>query len=168
MCIRDRLRSLFPAGASPNLDRYLGIVGALRGTTSFVNVPLGGGRPDIPFGTATRLSSQPVNTYDYLTRFDWTSSAKNSASFRYLATKQVFSNQFPDPSTGVTGSQFPGFEIDVPSLAQNFYVSDTYVFSPRTLNEFRFGYGRFNILFGPRDQDLINSGAQFLFSGSTI
>ena len=164
----NQLQTLFPAGASPNLDHYRGIVGDLRGTTGFVNVPLGGGRPDIQFGTATRLSAQPVNTYDYLTRVDWTSSAKNSTSFRYLATKQLFSNQFPDPSTGVTGSQFPGFEIDVPSLTQNFYLSDTYVFSPRTLNEARFGYGRFNILFGPRDASLAKSGPQFIFSGTTI
>jgi carboxypeptidase family protein/TonB-dependent receptor-like protein len=164
----DQLRALFPAGTSANLDRYLAIVGDLRGTTSFVNVPLGGGRPDIQFGTATRTSAQPVNTYDYLTRIDWTSSSKNSASFRYLANKQLFSNQFPDPSTGITGSQFPGFEIDVPSLTQNFYASDTYVFSPRTLNEARFGYGRFNLFFGPRDTSLVNSGPQFLFNGTTI
>lgn len=163
-----QLRALFPVGESANLDRYLGIVGALRGATNFIDVPLGGGRPDIQFGTATNLSAQPVNTYDYLTRIDWTTSSKNSASFRYLATKQLFSNQFPDPSTGVTGSQFPGFEIDVPSLTQNFYMSDTYVFSPRTLNEARFGYGRFNLFFGPRDTALANSGPQFLFNGTTI
>ena len=164
----NQLRSLFPAGASPNLDRYLGIVGNLQGTTNFINVPLGGGRPDIQFGTATNFSAQPVNTYDYLARIDWSSSAKNSASFRYLATSQLFSNQFPDPSTGIAGSQFPGFEIDVPSLTQNFYMSDTYVFTPRTLNEARFGYGRFNLQFGPRDAALTTSGPQFLFSGTTI
>jgi hypothetical protein len=163
-----QLRSLFPAGASANLDRYLSIVGNLRGTTNLINVPLGGGRPDIQFGTATNTSSQPVNTYDYLARVDWSSSAKNSASFRYLATSQLFNNQFPDPSTGITGSQFPGFEIDVPSLTQNFFISDTYVFSPRTVNEARFGYGRFNLFFGPRDPALINSGPQFVFSGTTI
>ena len=115
-----QLRALFPAGASSNLDRYLAIVGDLRGATNLVNVPLGGGRPDIQFGTATRTSAQPVNTYDYLTRIDWTTSSKNSASFRYLANDQIFSNQFPDPSTGITGSQFAGFEIDVPSLTQKF------------------------------------------------
>ena len=164
----NQLRSLFPAGTSPNLDRYLGIVGNLQGTTNFINVPLGGGRPDIQFGTATNFSAQPVNTYDYLARIDWSSSAKNSASFRYLATSQLFSNQFPDPSTGIAGSQFPGFEIDVPSLTQNFYMSDTYVFTPRTLNEARFGYGRFNLQFGPRDAALTTSGPQFLFSGTTI
>ncbi|HKE57371.1 MAG TPA: carboxypeptidase regulatory-like domain-containing protein, partial [Pyrinomonadaceae bacterium] len=164
----NQLRALFPAGTSANLDRYLGIVGNLRGQTSLINVPLGGGRPDIQFGTATNFSAQPVNTYDYLTRIDWNSSSKNSASFRYLATNQLFSNQFPDPSTGIAGSQFPGFEIDVPSLTQNFYASDTYVFSPRTLNEARFGYGRFNLFFGPRDTDLVSSGPQFLFNGTTI
>ena len=164
----NQLRSLFPAGASANLDRYLGIVGNLQGTTNLINVPLGGGRPDIQFGTATNFSAQPVNTYDYLARIDWSSSAKNSASFRYLATSQLFSNQFPDPSTGIAGSQFPGFEIDVPSLTQNFYMSDTYVFTPRTLNEARFGYGRFNLQFGPRDAALATSGPQFLFSGTTI
>jgi hypothetical protein len=164
----NQLRALFPVGASPNLDRYLAIVGDLRGTTSFVDVPLGANRGEIEFGTATRTSAQPVNTYDYLARIDWASSSKNSASFRYLANKQLFSNQFPDPSTGVTGSQFPGFEIDVPSLTQNFYMSDTYVFSPRTLNEARFGYGRFNLFFGPRDTSLVDSGPQFIFSGLPI
>jgi carboxypeptidase family protein len=164
----NQLRALFPAGASTNLDQYLAIVGDLRGQTNLINVPLGGGRPDIEFGTATRFSAQPVNTYDYLARVDWTSSDKNSVSFRYLANKQLFTNQFPDPSTGVTGSQFPGFEIDVPSLTQNMYISDTYVFSPRTVNEARFGYGRFNLFFGPRNADLATGGPQFAFSGTTI
>lgn len=164
----SQLRALFPVGASPNLDRYLATVGELRGTTNLINVPIGGGRPDIEFGTATRTSAQPIDTYDYLARVDWTSSDKNSVSVRYLANKQLFTNQFPDPSTGVAGSQFPGFEIDVPSLTQNIFLSDTYVFSPRTVNEARFGYGRFNLFFGPRDTDLVTSGPQFLFAGTTI
>jgi hypothetical protein len=164
----NQLRALFPVGASPNLDQYLAIVGDLRGATNLINVPIGGGRPDIEFGTATRFSSQPINTYDYLARVDWSASDKNSLSFRYLANKQLFTNQFPDPSTGVTGSQFPGFEIDVPSLTQNMFISDTYVISPRTVNEARFGYGRFNLFFGPRDIELATGGPQFVFSGTTI
>jgi hypothetical protein len=164
----NQLRALFPAGASPNIDQYLSIVGDLRGQTNLLNVPLGGGRPDIEFGTATRFSAQPIDTYDYLARVDWSSSDKNSVSVRYLANKQLFTNQFPDPSTGVAGSQFPGFEIDVPSLTQNVFISDTYVFSPRTVNEARFGYGRFNLFFGPRDTDLTTGGPQFLFAGTTI
>ncbi|HEU4710351.1 MAG TPA: carboxypeptidase regulatory-like domain-containing protein [Pyrinomonadaceae bacterium] len=164
----NQLRSLFPVGASPNLDRYLGIVGDLRGQTNIINVPIGGGRDPIEFGTATRFSAQPVNTYDYLARVDWSITDKNSFSVRYLANSQLFSNQFPDPSTGIAGSQFAGFEIDVPSLTQNIFLSDTHVFSPRTVNEARFGYGRFNLFFGPRDADLVSSGPQFIFSGTTI
>ena len=164
----NQLRALFPVGASPNLDRYLETIADLRGTTNLINVPLGGARPDIEFGTATRASAQPIDTWDYLARVDWTSSDKNSVSVRYLANKQLFTNQFPDPSTGVTGSQFPGFEIDVPSLTQNVFISDTYVFSPRTVNEARFGYGRFNLFFGPRDTELTTGGPQFVFTGSTI
>jgi len=164
----NQLRALFPVGASPNLDQYLAIVGDLRGETNLIQVPLGGGRDPIEFGTATRFSAQPVNTYDYLARVDWSITDKNSFSVRYLANKQLFSNQFPDPSTGIAGSQFAGFEIDVPSLTQNIFLSDTHVFSPRTVNEARFGYGRFNLFFGPRDADLVSSGPQFLFSGTTI
>lgn len=164
----NQLRSLFPVGASPNLDTYLGIVGDLRGQTNLINVGLGGGRDPIEFGTATRFSAQPVNTYDYLARVDWSITDKNSFSVRYLANSQLFSNQFPDPSTGIAGSQFAGFEIDVPSLTQNIFLSDTHVFSPRTVNEARFGYGRFNLFFGPRDTDLVSSGPQFIFSGTTI
>ncbi len=164
----NQLRALFPAGASPNLDRYLAIVGDLRGTTNLIHVPLGGGRDPIEFGTATRFSAQPVNTYDYLARVDWSSSERTVSRSAISRTSQLFSNQFPDPSTGIAGSQFPGFEIDVPSLTQNIFLSDTYVFSPRTVNEARFGYGRFNLFFGPRDTELVTSGPQFLFAGTTI
>jgi outer membrane receptor protein involved in Fe transport len=156
------LRQLFPVGASPNLDRYLSIVGNLRGTTAIRNVPLGGGRPDIPFGVATRTSSQPVNDYQYLARVDWTPTAKDSFAVRYLADDQIFTNQFP--STGTL--QFEGFEVDVPSLIQNAYINYTRTLSPNTTNEFRFGYGRFNVFFGFRDQSLVTSGPQFLFGGS--
>ena len=40
--------------------------------------------------------------------------------------------------------------------------------SPRTVNEARFCWRRFNLFFGPRDADLETSGPQFLFSGTTI
>src|SRR4029079_2032781 len=53
------LRSLFPAGMNPNLDRYLNIVGNLRGQREISSVTLGGGRPDIDFGETTISSAQP-------------------------------------------------------------------------------------------------------------
>jgi hypothetical protein len=154
------LRSLFPEGASANLDRYLGVVGGLRGTTNVVNVALGGGRPDIPFGTVTTFVPAPVNTYDLLGRVDWTPNENNNFAARYLFQKQQFTNQFPVP--------FEGFAVDVPSRTQNFYLSHTRILSTRMTNEFRFSYGRFNVLFGARDPQSVNFGPEFLFSGIPV
>ena len=157
-----QLRALFPAGASANLDRYLSTIADLRGTTGVFTVPLGGGRGDIPFGTATRTSAQPVDDTQYLFRVDWTPTSKDNIGVRYLADKQTFSNQFPQFST----LQFPGTEVDVPSLIQNAYINWTRTFTPATTNEFRFGYGRFNVLFNYRDPALLDAPAQFLFGGT--
>src|SRR6266567_2460964 len=60
------LRSLFRAGANPNLDRYLSIVGNLRGEREISSVALGSGRPNIDFGETTVSSTQPVNDNQYL------------------------------------------------------------------------------------------------------
>src|SRR5690242_5602537 len=90
-----QLRALFPVGASPTLDRYLETIGDLRGTTGVFDVALGGGRGSIPFGTATRTSSQPVDDTQYLFRVDWTPNANNNVAVRYLADDQNFSNQTP-------------------------------------------------------------------------
>ena len=157
-----QLRALFPAGASPNLDRYLETIGDLRGTTGVFTVPLGGGRGSIPFGTATRTSSQPVDDTQYLFRVDWTPNQTDNVSVRYLADDQIFSNQVPTFST----LQFPGTEVDVPSFIQNAYLNWTHIFSPNTTNEARFGYGRFNVLFNYRNADLLDAPPQFLFGGT--
>jgi hypothetical protein len=153
------LRSLFPQGSSANLDQYLSIVGDLRGTTNTILVPLGGNRPDIPFGTATSSAAQPVNDWQWLTRIDWARKTNDLYAFRYLFDQQTFSNQFP--------TAFAGFDIDVPSRIQNFYFSNTHVFSPKLTNEFRFSYGRFRVNFGPaNDEALVEP--QFRFGGTTI
>jgi hypothetical protein len=157
-----QLRALFPVGASPNLDRYLSTIGDLRGTTGVFGVPLGGGRGSIPFGTATRTSSQPVDDTQYLFRVDWVPTSKDSVGVRYLADDQIFTNQVPQFSTLL----FPGTEVDVPSLIQNAYINWTRNISPNTTNEFRFGYGRFNVLFNYRNPDLLTAPPQFLFGGS--
>jgi len=157
-----QLRALFPAGASANLDRYLAAIGDLRGTTGVFTVPLGGNRPAIPFGTATRTSSQPVDDTQYLFRVDWTPNTKDNISVRYLADDQLFSNQVPQFTT----LQFPGTEVDAPSLIQNAYINWTRTFTPNTTNEFRFGYGRFNLLFVYRNPDLLTAPPQILFGGS--
>lgn len=156
-----QLRALFPAGTSANLDRYLATIGDLRGTTGIFSVPLSDDVL-IPFGTATRTSSQPVDDTQYLFRVDWTPNTKDALSFRYLADDQLFSNQVPQFSTLL----FPGTEVDVPSLIQNAYINWTRTFTANTTNEFRFGYGRFNVLFNYRNPDLLTAPPQFLFGGS--
>ena len=154
------LRSLFPQGRSANLDRYLSIVGDLRGTTNVIQIPLGGGRQAIPFGTATLTGiSQSFNDYQFLTRADWAVGAKDSLSFRYLFDDQIFNNQIP--------SAFQGFGIDVPSRIQNFYANHTRTLSPRLLNEFRFSYGRFNAAFNPQDPATLN-GPLFALGATNI
>ena len=160
------LRSLFPAGTNANLDRYLNIVGNLRGQRELSTVALGGNRPDIDFGEATLSSSQPVTDDQFLARVDWTPTQKDSLSFRYVYDKQAFNNQFPTVASG--GSPFPGFEVDVPSLVQNFYFNYTRNISTRLVNEARFGYGRFDVTFGARDPDIEASGPVFNFSGAGL
>src|SRR4030095_3353738 len=133
-----------------------------RGSTGVFTVPLGGNRPAIPFGTATRTSAQPVDDTQYLFRVDWTPNAKDNISVRYLADDQLFSNQVPQFTT----LQFEGTEVDTPSLIQNAYINWTRTFSPNTTNEFRFGYGRFNVLFQYRNPELLEAPPQILFGGS--
>jgi len=154
------LRSLFPQGRSANLDRYLGIVGDLRGTTNVIQIPLGGSRQVIPFGTATLTGlSRSINDYQFLTRVDWAPGEKDSLSFRYLFDDQTFNNQIP--------SAFNGFGIDVPSRVQNLYANYTRTFSPRSLNEFRFSYGRFNAAFNHQDPATLN-GPRFALGATNI
>jgi len=156
------LRSLFPAGTNPNLDRFLSIVGNLRGEREISSVSLGDDRPNVDFGETTVSSTQPVNDDQFLTRVDWTPTQKDSIAFRHVFDEQAFNNQFPG------GSPFPGFEIDVPSRVQNFYANYTRNLSTRTTNEFRFGYGRFNVEFTPRDRQVGVAGPVFTFSGAGL
>ncbi|HEX8088557.1 MAG TPA: carboxypeptidase regulatory-like domain-containing protein, partial [Blastocatellia bacterium] len=156
----QQLRALFPQGVSANLDRYLGVVGNLRGTTNPFTVALGNGRPDIEFGTATIFRPAPTNTYDLLSRVDWTPNQNNSFAFRYLFQDQTVTNQIPTP--------FEGFTIDVPSRVQNFYLNYTRILSLRMTNEFRFSFSRSNVLFGVQDPSAVNFGPEIVFATSPI
>ena len=160
------LRTLFPVGTNPDLDRYLNIVGNLRGQREISSVALGNGRPDIEFGETTISSSQPVNDHQFLSRIDWTPTQKDSFAFRYVFDDQTFNNQFPTVGSG--GSPFPGFEVDVPSRVQNFFFNYTRSLSTRLTNEARFGYGRLSVQFAARDQQVAASGPVFSFTGAGL
>jgi hypothetical protein len=164
-----QLRALVPAGTNPALDQYLSVVNGFLAPTAnrtpvCIQTGCNAATEGIQFGTATRTAPQPVDTFDYITRVDWTPNERDSFSFRYLNTDQTFFNQFPTTA----GSQFPGFEIDVPSLTQNFYINFTRNFAPTTTNEFRFGYGRFNVLFTPRDQAQITGAPTITINTGSI
>ena len=156
------LRSLFPTGTNPNLDRFLSIVGSLRGQREISEVALGDGRPNIEFGETTISSTQPVDDNQFLARVDWTPTQKDSLAFRYVFDDQIFSNQFANTSP------FPGFEVDVPSRVQNFYFNYTRSLSTRMTNEIRFGYGRFDVEFAPRDPGVGVAGPVFSFTGAGL
>ena len=148
-----------------NLDYYRSILGSVRGVTNTFNVPIvntttGALINNVEFGTVSTVAPQPVNTYDYIARVDYTPNQRDSFSIRYLATKQNFVNQFP--------TVFQGFEVDVPSLVQNFYTSYTRNFSSRLTNEFRFGIGSTRVYFTPRDAAVGQSGASASFSGQGL
>lgn len=162
----NTLRSLFPVGTNPNLDRYLSIVGNLRGEREISSVALGDGRPNIEFGETNVSSTQPVNDDQFLARVDWAPTQKDSLAFRYVFDEQRFNNQFPTSASG--GSPFPGFELDVPSRGQNFFFNYTRSLSTRLTNEARFGYGRFNVEFAPRDPQVGVSGPVFNFTGAGL
>jgi Carboxypeptidase regulatory-like domain/TonB-dependent Receptor Plug Domain len=162
----NTLRTLFPAGTNPDLDRYLSIVGNLRGEREISTVALGNGRPNIDFGETNVSSTQPVDDHQFLTRVDWAPTQKDSLAFRYVFDDQVFNNQFPTVASG--GSPFPGFEVDVPGRVQNFFFNYTRAFSTKLTNEARFGYGRFNVGFGARDPQVEASGPVFSFTGAGL
>ena len=161
-----KLRALFPAGTNPNLDRYLNIVGNLRGQRELSTVSLGGDRPDIDFGETTISSAQPLTDDQWLTRVDWTPTLKDSVSVRYVFDRLIVNNQFPTVASG--GSPFAGFEVDVPGLSQNLYFNYTRNISSRLVNEARFGYGRFNVNFSARDAAVEAAGPVFSFTGAGL
>src|SRR5262249_45176042 len=118
------------------------------------------GRPAIELATVTTQGTQPINDHQFLSRWDWTPNSNNTFTARYVYDNSIFQNQFP--------TIFPGFEVDVPGKAHNVLLSWTRSFSPTWTNEFRFGYGRFEALFTPRNQSAIDFGPALAFGGTTI
>ncbi|MDQ3743209.1 MAG: TonB-dependent receptor [Acidobacteriota bacterium] len=156
------LRQLFPAGASRNLDQYLAVVGSVLAPDANADrlVPLGGGRPSIPFGQTSFTLPEPNDDKQFLARVDWTPTVRDSLTWRYYGDRSLVQNQ---QFGGIVS--FPGFEIDVPATTDNLLFSYTRNLSVKTTNEFRFGFGRFDLSFGPRDKSLSAGAPVFLFSG---
>jgi hypothetical protein len=93
---------------------------------------------------------QPQNTFQWDTRMDWNINSSDQMFARFSYVNQLGNNEAPLGSTldggGGNGSlNVSGAQIN---YANNFVLSETHVFSPKLVNEFRFAYdfGHFGIL----------------------
>jgi len=93
---------------------------------------------------------QPQNTFQWDTRLDWTASAKDQMFARFSYLNQIGNNQPPlgpvlDGGGGNGSLNVSGTLIN---YGNNFVFSETHIFSPKVVNEFRFAYdfGHFDIL----------------------
>jgi hypothetical protein len=89
--------------------------------------------PDI--GKLAVQIPSPVDNYQFLVKADHRFSQAHSFSARYLQGTASFVARFPAQNS------LRGFNVDNRFEQRNVNLSDTYVLSPRTVNELRLGYG---------------------------
>lgn len=150
------------AATNVNLQAFVRGLGGLTGTTNLfnVNTRTNGTGQSVEFGTATVPSPSDSNDYQGLARVDYTPNERDSFAFRYTGDKNLFPNQF--------GAAIPINIVDTPAIVQNAYINYTRVLSSRATNEFRFGFGRFDVIFGPRDPAALTAGPTIGFAGAGL
>ncbi len=145
------------SSACPNVASFLQALGSLRGDpTGFgnpaqvrnldISVPAGSTTCNgtdrsgllVQVGPANRSASQSSLDNNHLVRIDQTVSAKQTMNFRWL---------YDSNATGPSFNNFPGFDRGFTGRTLTGSFTDTYVFSPRWVNEFRFNYGRIGFNF---------------------
>ena len=89
--------------------------------------------PNTPFGYSATLLSE-TNRNQFLTRIDRKISSKNNFSFRY--SQQTGDGFDPFPSNR---NFYPSFGRDTTQNYKNTAFNDTHIFSPKIINEARFG-----------------------------
>ncbi len=99
----------------------------------------------IQVGAVNLPITLPVNTWNWLAKVDWKIGENDNMTVRYLYDKPVSGNLV---SNQQFGSLFAG---DQNVLDQNAQVSETHLFSPSIINEFRFSYIRRNLQFPEND-----------------
>ena len=149
---RDRLRSLFPVGASPNVDLYLAATAnavatvADRPAISLDNQnlpPAQQTRGQIQFGSFFRQSSTVFTGKQFQARTDHRLGENDQLSVRFL------SNRGDQPGGGTIG--FEGFDADYSERYYNFLIAETHVFSSTLTNELRLAYNRIQLGFPIQD-----------------
>jgi outer membrane receptor protein involved in Fe transport len=140
------------ASNCPNVAYYLGLLGPARGTgtTGLQNISIalpnavaatscGGGQRTgqaVEVSRYYRTAPRAFKDFNILERVDWTVSQKQNLSFRFLYDKQ-------SDTSGNVGIN-PAFDIPFNGLTLGANLNHVYTFKPNLLNEFRFGYIRYN------------------------
>lgn len=145
------LRSIFPVGANPRLDTYLGAIAGTVGSASPFLISLSnnpasacaslpaGSRPCVEFGTAFIAASRKYLDRQAQVRIDHKLGENDQLSGRYLFDNQV------DPLGG--DFTFPGFQTVNQNRYQNVLLSETHIFNPSLTNELRVAFNRIKISF---------------------
>ena len=137
---RQQLRSLFPAGANPNVDLYLDATANTVANASFFNQPLGAGRGDVQFGSFFRNFPSLFTGKQFQARIDSAITQNDQFSVRFLSDRQ-------DIPVISSLAEFPGFDVGQANRYYNFLVADTHTFSPVFTNETRLAYNRIDLAF---------------------
>ncbi len=99
--------------------------------------------PDL--GTRAVQIPSPVDNYQYILKVDQRLSDSHSVSARYLQGAASFIARFP------ADNLLPGFDADDRFRFRNINLADTYIFSARTANDLRFGYGYASAVASPQN-----------------
>ena len=105
------------------------------------------------------------NTWQWDQRVDWDLSAKDQAYARYSYTHDQIAAQPPLGAVLDGGYYLPSSGVSAAltlNLAENFMMSETHIFNPNLVNEFRFGYNWGHYVIG---QENANTPASTLVPG---
>jgi hypothetical protein len=99
--------------------------------------------PDV--GTVTSNFSAPTDSYQFLIRGDQRFSDKHNLAIRYFQSTGTSILNFPAFNT------LSGFDSNLHNESRNANITDTYAFTPSTVNQLRLGYNRSIALLPPEN-----------------
>jgi len=104
----------------------------------------------VAYDNYSYVLKQPDNTFQWDTRLDWNISSRDQAFVRFSYLNQIGNFQAPlgpilDGGGGEGSTDVSGVQVD---YGNNFVLSETHIFSPKIVNEFRFAFnfGHFDTL----------------------
>lgn len=137
------------AAANPNASILVNSLGGLvasnqTGTINVGNRPGCGSPCIIPIGTTIRTPTQQNPAYEYVIRGDYSATAADTISARYIGAQQTLTpDLFANPNALPTQDTSQGG----PSRNLGFFW--THVLSPNKVNEARFTFQQINFSFSP-------------------